>query len=385
MKRSSTPAMRALGWLAAALSALAGAGCSGNTKTHAACQSDADCGKFSCVQGTCMCTADVQCGAGQMCNSAGYCQQVRGCQSTLDCPKGQFCDITTGNCLDENRCTVDVQCPFGQVCDQIRFECVDGCRDSGDCNLGSVCECPDGQPRCADPKNCPTGFEGCSQLGTCASGPCADNSYCKYGQICQSQGQGAPDRCVNDTSGPFCQPCTIGPGQDYCPGDAANFCLVDTSKAYGSYFCGVQCQQDTDCPWGYGCDDVLILTQQTCGSANQCQTHDDMPCQTDQDCPGGECDTSTHLCRSICIANEGDVQGFCTCLEDSDCPIDTCGSDGHCTISRKMCDANNPCPNIYCKTSTDPQTKKTVGYCFIGRNCAPSEGLSCDQITNQSP
>ena len=390
MQRMGQRAGRGLGTavLAVALAAAA-VGCTDPNKLKGLCQADSDCpAKLSCVQGRCICQTDLACAENELCNAAGFCQAKVGCETSLDCPSGQFCDLTTGNCLDRTRCTVDVQCPLGQVCDQIRFQCVAGCRDVGDCNLGAVCQCPDGQPKCAaDDPACPTGSEKCDGIGACQMGPCADNSYCKYGESCVSDGPGAPSRCVKDTRGPFCDPCTIAPGQNYCSGDGANFCLVDTSKQYGSYFCGVQCQQDADCPWGFGCDDVLILTQSTCGTGGQgeCQSRDDMPCQTDADCPGGECDLTAHLCRSICVGNEGDVQGFCTCLKDTDCPTDSCGTDGRCLISRQQCDANTPCSQIFCKDSEDPQTHKAVGYCFIGRNCAPVDGVSCDQVRSATP
>lgn len=359
------------------------AACTGTTKLLNLCQQDSECPKnFACVDGRCVCKSDVSCEANEICNAAGFCQARVGCETSLDCPEGQFCDRTTGNCLDQERCTADVQCGLGQVCDQVRFQCVDGCREVGDCPLGAVCQCASGKQKCdAGLQSCPPETDSCA-LGGCKVGPCGDNSYCKYGESCLAETEGAAKRCVKDERGPFCDPCTIAPGQNYCPGDLANFCLVDTSKQYGSYFCGVECQAESECPWGFGCDDVLILTQDTCGTSGQgaCRPRSDMPCATDDDCPGGECDATLKQCKAICVGNEGDVQGFCTCLADGDCPADTCGDDGRCSISRKSCDLNHPCSQIFCKDVKDPLTKKSVGYCFIGRNCAPVEGVSCDQV-----
>jgi hypothetical protein len=374
--------------LSLALLAAAGlGGCTDTTKLNNLCVDDSECpANFACIEGRCRCKSSASCENNEVCNAAGFCQARVGCETSLDCPAGQFCDRTTGQCLDREHCTADVQCELGQVCDPVRFECVAGCRDVGDCALGAVCICASGKSKCGDDAPvCGADSEKC-ELGQCKVGPCGDSSYCKYGQSCVEDGPGGAKRCVKDERGPFCDPCTIAPGQNYCPGDLANFCLVDTSKQYGSYFCGVECASDTECPWGFGCDDVLILTQDTCGSSGQgggCRARADLPCESDTDCPGGECDLTLKQCRAICVGNEGDVQGFCTCLSNGDCPADECDTLGRCSISRKSCDVNHPCSQIFCKNGSDPLTHKTFGYCFIGKNCAPVEGVSCDTVRGQ--
>ena len=359
---------------ALALAALAW-GCD-DTGLVRVCGDDADCPPgFTCTEdGRCVCTSDTACAANEVCNAVGQCQTRIGCETSLDCPQGQFCDRATGNCLDRDRCTSDVQCELGQVCDAVRFECVPGCRDVGDCALGAVCECEVADSSC--------------QLKQCKVGPCGDNSYCRYGESCVAEVEGGEKRCVKDERGPFCEPCTIGAGQEYCPAgpDDSNFCLIDTSKQFRSYFCGVECEVDDECPWGFGCNDVLILTEQTCGGVNSCPLRNDIECTEDADCPGGMCDVEAGKCRAMCVGGEGDVQGFCTCLADTDCPRDTCDSfTQRCVISQESCDPNaeNPCATIYCKNVKDPLTSTEVGYCFIGRNCAPVEGVTCDQVRAQ--
>lgn len=388
MTRARLPALL----LAVLLPVVAALTACSDDKLVGLCVEDADCpANFACVEGRCICKSDASCQANEICNLAGFCQARVGCETSLDCPEGQFCDRTTGNCLDADRCTSDVQCPMGKVCNTVRFQCEDGCRSVADCPLGAVCQCPSGAQKC-DPElqSCPEGST-CA-LGACKTGPCGDNSYCRYGESCLEDAPGGPKRCVKDTRGPFCEPCSIPPGSDrwYCAGDSANFCLIDTSKGYGSNFCGVECGDAAgmQCPWGFECSDVLILTQETCGQSGQtakCKARNDRDCATDADCVGGECDPATRKCRPICVGGESDVQGFCTCLDDGDCPADSCGNDGHCNISRKACDPLQPnsCSRIYCKNQTDPLTKKTVGYCFIGRNCAPTEGVTCDKVRGE--
>lgn len=344
-----------------------------DTKLVRMCGSDKECAPgFSCNEdGRCVCMNDTACALNEVCNPLGQCQVRVGCETSLDCPKGQFCDHVSGNCLDSDRCTADVQCALGYVCDPVRFACVMGCRDVGDCRIGAVCECENEASSCA--------------VGRCREGPCGDSSYCKYGESCVAEVEGAEKRCVKDDRGPFCEPCTFGPGQETCRAgpDDANFCLVDTSMSSRAYFCGVDCDTADECPWGFGCHDVLILTEQTCGGVNACPLRE-KTCADDADCPGGACDlTAGGLCRASCVMNEGDVQGFCTCLADSDCPQDHCDSmSQRCSFSQKPCDpeALDPCPTIYCKNEKDDRRGTEVGYCFIGRNCAPEEGITCEQV-----
>lgn len=339
------------------------------------CGDDSDCAPgFTCNEdGRCVCTSSTACALNEMCNAVGQCQVRVGCETSLECPRGQFCDRPSGNCLDLDRCTEDVQCALGEICDSVRFKCVPGCRDVGDCALGGICECEDSSSSCA--------------LKQCKVGPCGDDSYCKYGEVCVAEQEGDEKRCVRDERGPFCDPCQIVAGSDYCPAgpEDSNFCLIDTSKGFGSYFCGVDCQVNEECPWGFGCHDVLILTEQTCGGVNSCPLRQ-IECTKDSDCRGGTCDVEAGKCRAICAAGEGDVQGFCTCMEDTDCPRDSCDSfTQRCKLSQKSCDPNveNDCGTIYCKHVKDPRTAVEIGYCQIGRNCAPEEGVTCSEVREQ--
>lgn len=373
----------------------------GNTTIRGGCGSDSACSDgLHCVQGSCICTSDTDCPSGQSCNSAGFCQSNLGCQTSLDCPQGTFCDTTSGNCIDNSHCTEDIQCSPGQVCNTISFTCVNGCRDVGDCPLGDVCECPPG-------KTCSA-----TQLLSCIQGPCGDDSYCAYGETCVAEFDGGPKSCVVDTRGPFCQSCTIDPGEaDSCAGETPNFCLVDTSVTFGAEFCGVDCSKGQECPSGFECDDVLILTTATCGSTGltcpavtaYCTTDQDCvnqrggqcdtltgkcACIRDADCPGGTCDPVSGECISSCVVGEGQQQGFCTCLEDSDCPQDTCDSQNQrCVIQDTACDptVSGTCPPIFCKKVADPLSGAVIGSCYIGQNCAPVNGVTCSQVLSTAP
>jgi hypothetical protein len=322
-----------------------------------------------------------------------------GCSTSLDCPSGEFCDTSTGNCIDTSLCTQNVQCSLGEICDMTTFECVAGCYENGDCQLGYVCQCPGTNAGEVDGGTVP-----CPR-GQCNLGPCADNSYCQYGQICVADPSGGQNRCEDDTAGPFCQPCSIEPGSafSYCPGSPSNFCLVDTTADFSSDFCGVDCSTNPNsCPWGFECSDVLVLTSATCGTgfagcpnepSATCNTTADCNglgtcmngtcrCSSDVDCPAGACDTTTGQCHGVCEINEGSVQGFCTCIQDSECPTDTCESTGFCGITGRPCNPNDSssCGQIFCKKVTDPLSGVLTGYCYIGQNCAPEDGVTCDQV-----
>jgi len=366
--------------LLAVSAALACAACTDDTKIQSRCSADSDCAPplYSsgtiCREGACVCGSDAACKPDERCNDYGQCQKRVGCETTLDCPPGEYCDLTDHECRGREHCTQDVQCPLGRICDNLRFTCVDGCRDAGDCLLGAVCECPGGASSCT--------------IGACRTGPCADDSYCRYGEKCVEPTDGGPKRCFRDPAKPYCDACTIGPGQPLCPGDTANFCLIDTSKDFGYFYCGVECIDQADCPWGFSCSDVQILTEDPCGGSQHmaCPFRGPASCATDEDCDGGYCDTTAGRCRALCIGGEGDAIGGCTCLEDRDCPLDTCDDfSGRCRISLQPCtpsDASS-CGRIYCKKASDPRIGRREGYCFVGRNCGPSEGVTCDVVRQQ--
>jgi hypothetical protein len=133
------------------------------------------------------------------------------------------------------------------------------------------------------------------------------------------------------------------------------------------------CSSDADCvdkDRGTHCD----TTTNTCR------------CQSDDDCGGGICDVASGKCSSKCVGGEGDVQGFCTCLEHTDCPTDTCDpATNRCRITQRDCNpaVSNSCAPIFCKKVSDPLTKEKIGYCFIGKNCAPVSGVTCDMVRGE--
>lgn len=365
------------------------------------CTGDEQCAPgFSCDPntGACACNADTACAAAEFCNAAGFCQPKLLCQSTADCAKGSICDSPTGVCIPQDTCTLDLQCPLGQVCKD--FGCVPGCKVTGDCALSSVCRaCAPG----TSINDCPVG-------NLCVQGPCDSQLSCPYGDVCAPQGSSSETYCQKDTRGPFCESCANQPGtQYYCQEGAQNFCLIDASLPLGqANFCGVDCSQGQECPNGYQCRDIRIVTAQNCRPENglsACPSpQTNPPCDpaknhegqnggiVNDDCLavappliGAVCDPKTSRCTPQCLGTgEANVQAFCSCIQDSDCPQDSCDSATHrCNISGKSCfvgDVPDDCQagaqQIFCVKANDAKLGD-VGYCRIGQNCAPAPGYTC--------
>lgn len=326
---------------------------------------------YDADSGACLCGSDAACTSGERCNRAGRCQARVGCESSLDCPAGTFCDRTSGECLEDEVCTEDIHCPLGEVCDALRYRCVPGCRETGDCPLGGVCRCTNGSDA------------GC-RIGRCEAFSCDDDSFCRYGERCvPGEDPSGPKRCVKDERGPFCGGCELDPGSfTRCPGaeEDANFCLLDRKVSFYRTYCGVDCSQGQACPWGFECRNILILTSALCTEDADCPARGPA-CASDADCPAGRCDAATGRCGGKCSYNEDSKRGYCTCSSDGECPRDTCDPGSRrCRITRKPCsiDGDECSRAIYCVNMGDRAA------CLIGKNCAPGEGITCEDVRESS-
>ncbi len=393
--------MRGALLLLAACGALA-AGCKKGATSL--CTSDVHCAAgFLCnpATGACGCGSDAACADTEQCNAAGFCQPRLRCLSTADCGAGSICDSPSGACIAGQTCTLDVQCSQGTVCDTSEFACEAGCRKTGDCPLGTVC------------RPCPAGTQ-CRTGSQCVLGPCDTQLSCPYGDYCSPDSSG-DTVCARDPQGrPFCQPCARKGGTvEFCSG-TANFCLIDTSKPFGqAFYCGIDCSEhgQTECPNGYTCRDIRIVTAQTCSVSDglsACPGTVNLACDPSKNHPrtdgrpgvindaceaatpslvGAVCNPKTNTCTAQCIpGNESAVDAFCSCVRDEDCPTDACDSATHaCSISGKPCivgrtpDDCQSTSRIFCVKVSDPRLGD-IGYCRIGQNCAPSEGFTCDRL-----
>ncbi|NTX02830.1 hypothetical protein [Myxococcus sp. CA040A] len=347
------------------------------------CRVDSDCGTpseaYRCDTETsaCRCRTDGACAPGELCNEAGFCQDRAGCESNADCGEDSlFCDTSTGTCLTRGRCATDLHCALGEVCDLARTTCVAGCRTSGDC-AGTACRCDDAP--CLCDATTPEGRAACA-LGVCDASFCADARDCAFGESCGTPSGAEAGTCFSDfdpVRRPYCANCTYGGGLQVC-GRGANFCLRETASP-GTAFCGADCSEGQGCPHGYQCSDVVVVASRArCRSDAQCAPSPSLPCREDSHCGrGGRCVKSDGqpegACAGRCSIAEGDVEGFCSCQQDTDCVQDAC-SQGTCTVSRRSCVGDADCRPIRCVDH------EGAGGCFVGRNCAPEEGLTCAEV-----
>jgi len=300
-------------------------GCEGDGGLRSFCTRDADClPGFRCdpASGLCLCATDDVCPADEYCAPDGVCRRRLSCDNNLDCDPGMFCDTTTGNCIELGKCTSDIHCEFGEICSDSYFRCVSGCRVSGDCPLGQICR----EERCRD--------------------GCEDRSYCDWGQLCDP----VAETCYDDERGPYCAYCRSATiYEPHQCGSGPNFCLVKGGELGLPPYCGVDCSQGQPCPFGYDCFSVRIV-------------YTSWNCASDEECDSGKC-----------FIKEGDDLGFCHCTADEQCPQDSCDDfTMECRTTRRPCTpGGNECARkIYC----------IDGFCHIGYNCKPIEGLRCEDI-----
>jgi hypothetical protein len=272
-----------------------------------------------------------------------------------------------------------------------------------------VCRpCAAGTP----PSQCPTG-------NRCVRGHCSSQLTCRYGETCSPDPTGTDRICTPDDRGPFCQPCVRQAGSSsYCPDPAGygngNYCLIDTSVPLGqAFYCGVDCTAGQECPNGYRCRDVRIVTAANCdpkSGLSACNSHPAGvacdPAKThagsaggvvNDDCEsalpplvGAVCDPQTRQCVPQCLGTgETGIQAFCSCVQDKDCPPDACDSTTRaCVISGRPCivgQTPDECQSthaIRCVKVQDPRLG-SVGYCRLGQNCAPAEGYTCSVLRKQ--
>lgn len=325
------------------------------------CVSDLDCSlnqRCEPSRGLCLCIDDNACDAAEFCNLAGACQPKLECLNNGDCDGGlggnAMCDTTSGECVTLSaalQCVLDSQCPFGSFCENKR--CETGCRDDGDCALGTPCIANQCDP---------------------TPGACNANSFCEFGQLCNTQ-----NRCVDHSlRAQLCATCESGDIFSDCPQD----CLIDQSVAPNPCTSNAQCDRgeclevncrnDGDCGGGGDRCEGIFFGVGTC-SQKICQGGF---------CGASDCDDATNPCprgygcftlqvvsSSQCTLGSGSTQcgaprncngggengavGFCSCSLDSDCPA---GAGASCV---------NPGPS---------------GSCVIGTTCAPNDGLLCEDL-----
>jgi hypothetical protein len=329
--------MRASAWCMCAVWLLCA--CPASKKTEG-CSEDASCeAGFVCQKdlGVCRCQTDDACGAGFYCNSGGVCQVRPPCIGNSDCSEGFLCnssDPSGGRCIPLGTCGSSVHCEFNYYCEPTQKVCVEGCRGTGDCQLGYVCS----NGRCTSGVDA----EACS---ACPVRPAPDASYCDYGEVCSASGA-----CVaHAQKGSLCQECTA---TQNCA--AGLTCLVD-DETTGSY-CAPACKTQSDCPSGYD----------SCGGVTLVSAF----CSKNADCGG----------TKRCLGGSEVNRGFCECQTDTDCGFSPLCLSGKCLASGLACASNADCATSCVQMPVGDGT--TVGVCETkARVCGKAPGVTCRELT----
>ena len=143
------------------------------------------------------CADDDSCGFGETC-VAGVC--------------------TAKGCANSSQCAMEEHCAGGT--------CVEGCVEDADCYADSVCN-----------------FES----GVCEDAACRSTTLdCGFNEFCDT----ITGDCY-DASGYYCRQCPGGTDEE-CGGNG-NLCF-----GWGGYgnWCGVTCEEESDCPSGFTCVEV---------------------------------------------------------------------------------------------------------------------------------
>lgn len=354
---------------------------------QAGCTSDSDCtgSGSTCGGSVCTCTTSANCPNGQVCDDTGVCRYpaplgggqklASGASQALRVPNqssgnqsvswgGRFWART--KCADFGSCGV-----AGTVCSDASQCCTNaGCLGLFTCSGNSDCSAFD----CMQDSDCPGGATcdlGTNKCNGCVSGSCV----CEQDTDCRDGG-----KCVSGTCSGQCSAqglaCETGDcqAQEQCPvgksGQGpmtlAEFALLSGANNYDTYdvsqvngfnvpimiaprgtpgtapagfanlqpWCGMPgcadaatcpgqasaCSFTDDfasclCPWG--------LDENTCPDPLQAVWP--FACQSDADCGGAKCDTST-------------LPGTCECRRDDECPgSTTCGVNVNIVGKKRIC------------------------------------------------
>ncbi len=243
---------------------------------------------------------------------------------------------TSAQCDDGNYCTRDACIGTSCFCDLNHQQCDDGVF----CNGSEFCDAA-------------TGSTG-GQPGSCREGtPVSCAKHCSgganYGQECITDSQCPDALCIG-----FCSDTLSGCRE--C--ETSAHCTTNPRLRCSSSGECVQCTSHGQCQDGSFCNGFESCNSSTglceAGTSVACQqtcfrgSHDDLPCTTDANCPGGMCLGFCSEARAACVQ--------CELAVDCD--------DG------QFCNGDESCTNDQCQASDPPVCKHCVGGVDQGLPCA---------------
>lgn len=272
------------------------------------------------------------------------------CTRTEDCPEGQLCDLSLGQCLPGNakECQGDRDCGVDEVCGSDFLCTAKPCEAHAECSGGNLCVagvCAEG-PACRPTGTCPEGSTCDADSGRCvaleactADGDCADGALCLEGACTPRASCAETSDCP---SGLVCRDglCARGCQADRDCGQPAQTWRCEVSSGE----CVRRCLGDGTCPSGFICESNLCRAEQCritedCQASNQrCENGGDHGrCVTFVPCTpgGGECPDNF-------VCTEGECAELPTCLGDRNCGPEAYCEDDHCQPST-VCGPSAPC------------------------------------------
>jgi len=156
--------------------------------------------------------------------------------------------LTLFACNNDAECSDDDTCGFGETC--IEGSCqAKSCASSSQCDMQTYCSDGSCVAGCSADEDCYPGYSCDVENSQCTASACRSSTLdCDFNEFCNT----ATGECY-EASGYYCMDCAE---DNDCSGgndDSENICL--NWGIYGN-FCGVACENDGDCPSGYGCYDI---------------------------------------------------------------------------------------------------------------------------------
>jgi hypothetical protein len=303
-----------------------------------------------------------------------------------------------------------------------------------------LAEAEAGGQQCAPGEGC--FLDSCTDNEQCLSGFCVEHmgdgvctvaceEECPPGWGCEQYGAG-PDLvflCVSNHTN-LCRPCAAGID---CKGTAVEDVCVD----YGSEgsFCGSKCVADTDCPWGFTCQDAqtvdevevkqcvadagvcpctqksidlalwtscenssedgVCIGKRVCTSAGLTDCDAPIPAVEvcngiDDNCDGdidegdisagtGACDDGNACTQDSCEGEVGCVHEPLTgveCIDGDSCTVGDHCEEGNCVGSEVLCDDQNPCTDDSCDGTGGCEFTVNEAFCDDGNPCTVGDVCS---------
>jgi hypothetical protein len=389
----------------------------------------------------------IDCGGTSTC---GPCGPGQACQLVSDCASSvctnQLCQPPT--CIDNVKNGTEMGIDCGGNCPK-GCPANTPCKGPGDCD-SSVCSKDPASgayttcaaPTCTDGvkngfetfKDCGGGCPGCAQGQPCAVKTDCDltlpNTDC-INKICSIPGcaDGTLDGSETDVDcGGTCKQCANGKHCLVATDCTSNHCAPDSTS--GVLTCavptcsdniqnqgesGLDCGGASPCPrcgTGFGCAAASDCINGVCGAANTCSAptcKDTVQNQqeTDVDCGGPNCSTSTTACANgkICKISSDCLESWCviasgttgicthpTCFDKvqngTESDIDCGGTCLTKCADNSKCNLNSDCANDWCnasgKCATPACTDGIMNGTETGKDCGGSCAQSCAKLLDSS-